>query len=71
PVCQQPLLGPGYEVVPNADPARVDAAALECAPDLWLVDLTQQDDSPLLDSLLKQARAPVLLGVGHAPERGT
>ena len=68
---QQALLGHGYEVVLNADPARVDDAALECAPDLWLVDLTQQDDSPLLDSLLEQDRAPVLFGEGHAPERHT
>lgn len=70
-VLQQALLGHGYEVVLNADPARVDDAALECAPDLWLVDLTQQDDSPLLDSLLEQDRAPVLFGEGHAPERHT
>ncbi|MBF2981340.1 chemotaxis protein CheB, partial [Pseudomonas aeruginosa] len=70
-VLQQALLGHGYEVVLNADPARVDDAALECAPDLWLVDLTQQDDSPLLDSLLEQDCAPVLFGEGHAPERHT
>ncbi|PXC03395.1 chemotaxis protein CheB, partial [Pseudomonas aeruginosa] len=30
-VLQQALLGHGYEVVLNADPARVDDAALECA----------------------------------------
>lgn len=69
-VLQQALAGNGYQVVLNADPARLDEAALtECSTDLWLVDLAQSEDSPLVDSLLETASAPVLFGEGHAPER--
>ena len=69
-VLQQALSGHGYQVVLNADPGRLDEAQLAaCAPDLWLVDLAQQEDSPLLDNLLEQSDVPVLFGEGHAPER--
>ncbi|MGH8433497.1 MAG: chemotaxis protein CheB [Pseudomonas sp.] len=69
-VLQQALVGNGYNVVLNNDPARLDAAALAaCDADLWLVDLAQSEDSPLIDSLLECASAPVLFGEGHAPER--
>ncbi|WP_068824873.1 chemotaxis protein CheB [Pseudomonas sp. BMS12] len=69
-VLQQALAGSGYQVVLNSDPARLDEAALAaCETDLWLVDLAQSEDSPLVDSLLENASAPVLFGEGHAPER--
>ncbi|MNM76554.1 Chemotaxis response regulator protein-glutamate methylesterase of group 1 operon [compost metagenome] len=69
-VLQQALLAHGYQVVLNADPGRLEEAQLaSCETDLWLVDLAQQDDSPLLDSLLEQDRVPVLFGEGNAPER--
>ncbi|MBO3277800.1 chemotaxis protein CheB [Pseudomonas schmalbachii] len=69
-VLQQALLAHGYQVVLNADPGRLEESQLaSCETDLWLVDLAQQDDSPLLDSLLEQDRVPVLFGEGNAPER--
>ena len=69
-VLQQALAGGGYQVVLNSDPARLDEDALAaCDTDLWLVDLAQSEDSPLVDSLLERASAPVLFGEGHAPER--
>ena len=69
-VLQQALAGGGYQVVLNSDPARLDEQALAaCDTDLWLVDLAQSEDSPLVDSLLENASAPVLFGEGHAPER--
>ncbi|AOE82852.1 chemotaxis protein CheB [Pseudomonas sp. TCU-HL1] len=69
-VLQQALTGNGYQVVLNSDPARLDEEALAaCAADLWLVDLALSEDSPLVDSLLEHASAPVLFGEGHAPER--
>lgn len=69
-VLQQALVANGYNVVLNSDPARLDDEALDaCETDLWLVDLAQSDDSPLVDSLLERATAPVLFGEGHAPER--
>ena len=69
-VLQQALIGSGYQVVLNSDPARLDEQALAaCETDLWLVDLAQSEDSPLVDSLLERTSAPVLFGEGHAPER--
>jgi chemosensory pili system protein ChpB (putative protein-glutamate methylesterase) len=69
-VLQQALTGSGYQVVMNSDPARLDQETLSaCETDLWLVDLAQSEDSPLVDSLMESATAPVLFGEGHAPER--
>ncbi|GLK87036.1 chemotaxis protein CheB [Pseudomonas turukhanskensis] len=69
-VLQQALTGSGYNVVLNSDPARLDDEALAAVEaDLWLVDLAQSEDSPLVDTLLEQAEVPVLFGEGHAPER--
>ncbi len=69
-VLQQALTGSGYQVVMNTDPARLDQETLNaCETDLWLVDLAQSDDSPLIDNLMENALAPVLFGEGHAPER--
>jgi len=69
-VLQQALTSNGYHVVLNSDPARLDEETLcACDTDLWLVDLAQSDDSPLVDNLMERASAPVLFGEGHAPER--
>lgn len=69
-VLQQALTGNGYEVVLNSDPGRLDQLMLNaCETDLWLVDLAQSEDSPLVDALLEQVNTPVLFGEGHAPER--
>jgi chemosensory pili system protein ChpB (putative protein-glutamate methylesterase) len=69
-VLQQALTGSGYQVVMNSDPARLDEQTLaSCEADLWLVDLAQSDDLPLIDNLLERTDAPVLFGEGHAPER--
>lgn len=69
-VLQQALTGSGYQVVLNSDPQRLDEEALAaCEADLWLVDLAQLEDSPLVDNLLERASAPVLFGEGQAPER--
>jgi chemosensory pili system protein ChpB (putative protein-glutamate methylesterase) len=69
-VLQQALTGSGYQVVLNSDPARLDEATLAaCETDLWLVDLAQSEDFPLVDDLMENASAPILFGEGHAPER--
>jgi len=69
-VLQQALQSNGYEVVLNSDPARIERDVLQaCDTDLWLVDLAQMEDSPLVDELIESASAPVLFGEGHAPER--
>ena len=71
-VLQQALLSNGYEVVLNSDPDRLEPNILqECEPDLWLVDLAQVEDTPLVDELIERARAPVLFGEGRAPERSS
>ncbi|MBA1273662.1 chemotaxis protein CheB [Stutzerimonas azotifigens] len=69
-VLQQALSASGYRVVLNTDPARLEVADLEgVGTDLWLVDLAQSEDCPLVDALLEWSSAPVLFGEGHAPER--
>lgn len=69
-VLQQALAGSGYQIVMNSDPARLDEEMLAaCETDLWLVDLAQSEDSPLVDNLLERTSAPVLFGEGHAPQR--
>ncbi len=71
-VLQQALSSNGYQVVLNSDPARLDDAALQaCEAELWLVDLAQSDDLPLIDALMEDSRVPVLFGEGHAPERSS
>lgn len=71
-VLQQALLANGYQVLLNCDPQRLDDEQLNgCAPDLWLVDLAQAEDSPLIDLLLERATVPVLFGEGQAPERSS
>jgi len=67
---QQALAGNGYEVVLNSDPGRLDEASLaSCEADLWLIDLAQMEDTPLLDELIEACQVPVLFGQGQAPER--
>ncbi len=69
-VLQQALSANGYQVVLNSDPARLeDADLLAVKADLWLVDLAQTEDSPLVNALLERDSCPVLFGEGHAPER--
>ncbi|UCJ17990.1 chemotaxis protein CheB [Pseudomonas sp. MM211] len=71
-VLQQALSSNGYQVVLNSDPARLDDAALRaCDAELWVVDLAQSDDLPLIDALLADSSVPVLFGEGHAPERSS
>lgn len=71
-VLQQTLQANGYQVLLNSDPQRLDGEQLSaCTPDLWLVDLAQSEDSPLVDLLLEQDSAPVLFGEGQAPERSS
>ncbi|NQD78757.1 chemotaxis protein CheB [Phytopseudomonas seleniipraecipitans] len=71
-VLQQALSSNGYQVVLNSDPARLDDAALQaCEAELWLVDLAQSDDLPLIDTLMAESSVPVLFGEGHAPERSS
>lgn len=69
-VLQQALTSNGFQVVLNKDPARLEPADLDTAQaDLWLVDLAQTEDSPLVDALLERDTTRVLFGEGHAPER--
>ena len=69
-VLQQALVSNGYQVVLNTDPARLEPDALDtCETDLWLVDLAQMEDSPLVDELIERSAAPGLFGEGHAPGR--
>lgn len=71
-VLQQALTANGYQVVLNNDPARLEESDLEAAAaDLWLVDLMQTEDSPLVDALLERDGCPVLFGEGHAPQRNS
>lgn len=71
-VLQQALSSNGYQVVLNHHPERLDEAALQaCEAELWLVDLAQSDDLPLIDALMADASVPVLFGEGHAPERSS
>ena len=71
-VLQQALSANGYQVVLNNDPARLEEADLAAVQaDLWLVDLAQTEDSPLVNALLESDRCPVLFGEGHAPERNS
>lgn len=60
----------GYKVAVNTDPAKFDASRLQ---DLditaWILDLTEDDESGLLDSLLEQDN-PVLVGIEPGPNKG-
>lgn len=70
-ILQRALAGSGYQVVFNQDPSGLEAAELQaCAADLWLVDLAQGEDLPLLEDLL-ESEVPLLFGEGKAPERSS
>lgn len=62
--------GQGYDLVLNCSPDRLDDklfASVE--PDVWLVDLQDEDDA-LLDKILA-SDIPVLFGLDQAPVQGT
>jgi len=60
----------GFELFASTDPAHLDQSLLLAGPDLWIVDLTQEDRwSDFLDVLLEQATAPILFSDGLAPAR--
>lgn len=62
--------GQGYELVLNCSPDRLDDKLFAAAqPDVWLVDLQDEDDD-LLDKILA-ADIPVLFGLDQAPPQGT
>lgn len=70
-ILQRALAGSGYQVVLNQDPAQLGPEELRaCQADLWLVDLAQGEELPLLDDLL-EGDTPVLFGEGKAPERSS
>ena len=62
--------GQGYELAVNTDPANLDDGQLADGPDLWVVDLTEEDRwHDFLDNLLENAAAPILFSDGQAPPR--
>ena len=70
-ILQRALTGSGYLVVFNQDPSGLAPDELNgCGADLWLVDLAQGEDLPLLDALL-EGNVPLLFGEGKAPERSS
>ncbi len=70
-ILQRALTDGGYQVVFNQDPTQLEATELRaCEADLWLVDLAQGEELPVLDELL-EGDTPVLFGEGKAPERNS
>ena len=62
--------GQGYELAVNTDPTHLQEAQLSDGPDLWVVDLTEEDRwHEFLDNLLENAAAPILFSDGQAPPR--
>lgn len=62
--------GQGYELAVNTDPKNLQQSQLLNGPDLWVVDLTEEDRwQDFLDSLLENAAAPILFSDGQAPAR--
>lgn len=63
--------GQGYQVVVNTEPGNLEPRWLgEDALDLWVVDLSSEDRwQDFLDTLLEEAKAPILFCDGQAPAR--
>ncbi len=63
--------GHGYDLVLNSAPERLDEKTFSPAnsPDVWLIDLQDEDDD-LLDKVLA-TDIPVLFGLDQAPPQGT
>lgn len=71
-ILQTTLQANGYQVVLGSHPAHLDEAALlECAADLWLLDLKEPEGWPDLDDMLERLDMPLLYGEGLAPEPGS
>lgn len=62
--------GQGYDLVLNSSPERLDDRLFKSVePDVWIVDLQNEDDE-LLDRILDLG-VPVLFGLDAAPAQGT
>lgn len=62
--------GQGYDLVLNSSPERLDDRLFKSVdPDVWIVDLQDEDDE-LLDRILDLG-VPVLFGLDAAPAQGT
>lgn len=62
--------GHGYDLVLNSSPERLEEKTFNAiTPDVWLVDLQDEDDD-LLDKVLS-TEVPVLFGLDQAPAQGT
>lgn len=62
--------GQGYDLVLNSSPERLDDRLFKSVePDVWIVDLQEEDDD-LLDRVLDSG-VPVLFGLDAAPPQGT
>ncbi|MFT0212012.1 chemotaxis protein CheB [Pseudomonas sp. F1_0610] len=66
PLIQNVLALHGYQVVLNEHIAELeDATVMACKTDLWLLAISEDVDLPILDTLLDQNEAPVLMGEGR------
>ena len=64
------IKGQGYDLVLNSSPERLDDRLFKSVePDVWIVDLQNEDDE-LLDRILDLG-VPVLFGLDAAPAQGT
>lgn len=62
--------GQGYDLVLNSSPERLDDRLFKSVePDVWIIDLQNEDDE-LLDRILDLG-VPVLFGLDAAPAQGT
>ena len=60
----------GFELAVNTDPEQLEPELLAEGPELWIVDLNQEDRwERFLDELLENASAPILFTDGQAPGR--
>lgn len=60
----------GFSLLVNTDPVQLEREKLTEGPELWIVDLNQEDRwEAFLDELLEKAAAPILFTDGQAPAR--